>query len=191
MSKSLSALPESFNIAAACCDRWVEEGHGDRTAIRDGDTVIAYRDLQVRVNRLGNGLRSLGLGPGDRYLIRLSPRSDFYTAFLAGLKIGAVAIPTPQQLREKELRHIVNTAAVRVAVTEEGLAGPIRSIRDEVPTLEHVVCLDTKDPAEKEMSSLMDASDSRLTVHPTRPDDPAFVLFSSGTTGVPKGIAHA
>jgi acyl-coenzyme A synthetase/AMP-(fatty) acid ligase len=180
-----------FNIAVACCDRWVEEGHGDRPAIHHGDEVLSYRDLQTRVNRLAGGLGSLGLGPGERYLIRLPSIPEFYAAFLAGLKIGAVAIPTPQQLREKELRHILTVAKVTVVITEETLAEPIRSIREEVPTLEHVVCLSTKDAGEVELSSLVESGGTRSDAHPTRPDDPAFVLFSSGTTGVPKGIAHA
>ncbi|MGH8913091.1 MAG: acyl-CoA synthetase [Acidimicrobiia bacterium] len=184
-------LPELFNIAVACCDKWVEQGHGDRPAIHDGDEVISYGDLSARVDRLGNGLESLGLGPGDRYLIRLPATPDFYTAFLAGLKIGSVAIPTPLQLRERELRYIMTTARVRAVITEETLADPIRSIRHEVPTLEHLVCLATGDRAEVELSSLVGSGDSRLVARRTTPNDPAFVLFSSGTTGVPKGIAHA
>lgn len=191
MSTSLAALPDHFNIAVACCDRWVEEGHGDRPAIHHGDDVLSYRDLQTRVNRLGAGLKSMGLRPGDRYLIRLPAITEFYTAFLAGLKIGAVAIPTPQQLREKELRHIMITAEVRLVITAEALADPIRSISHEIPTLEHIVCLGTRNQAEVELSSLMSAGDSDLAAHRTRSEDPAFVLFSSGTTGAPKGIAHA
>ena len=191
VSSTLPHLPDFFNIAVACCDRWVEEGHGDRPAIHHGDEVLSYRDLQTRVNRLAGGLGSLGLGPGERYLIRLPSIPEFYAAFLAGLKIGAVAIPTPQQLREKELRHILTVAKVTVVITEETLAEPIRSIREEVPTLEHVVCLSTKDAGEVELSSLVESGGTRSDAHPTRPDDPAFVLFSSGTTGVPKGIAHA
>ena len=191
VSSTLPHLPDFFNIAVACCDRWVEEGHGDRPAIHHGDEVLSYRDLQTRVNRLAGGLGSLGLGPGERYLIRLPSIPEFYAAFLAGLKIGAVAIPTPQQLREKELRHILTVANVTVVITEETLAEPIRSIREEVPTLEHVVCLSTKDAGEVELSSLVESGGTRSDAHPTRPDDPAFVLFSSGTTGVPKGIAHA
>jgi acetyl-CoA synthetase len=190
-ASSLSDLPAFFNIAVACCDRWVEGGHGNRPAIHDGDEVLSYLDLQARVNRLADGLRSLGLDPGQRYLIRLPSIPDFYAAFLAGLKIGAVAIPTPQQLQEKELRHILNVAHVRVVITEENLAGPIRLIHRDVPTLEHVVCLGTGNADELELSSLGDPDAGLVDAYPTRPDDPAFVLFSSGTTGVPKGIAHA
>ena len=191
MPSTLPDLPDHFNIAVACCDRWVEAGHGDRPAIHHAGEVLTFSDLQDRVDRLAEGLQSLGLGAGQRYLIRLPSIPEFHAAFLAGLKIGAVAIPTPQQLREKELRHILTVAQVTVVITEDTLAGPIRSIRREVPTLEHVVCLGTRDPGEIELSWLVESSEGRHVAHPTKPDDPAFVLFSSGTTGVPKGIAHA
>jgi acyl-coenzyme A synthetase/AMP-(fatty) acid ligase len=184
-------LPELFNIALACCDKWVDEGYGARPAIHEPDSVLSYADLKARTDRLGNGLRSLGLEPGDRYLIRLPSTRDFYSAFLAGLKIGAVAIPTPIQLREKELRYIMKTAGVRVVITENSLAEPIRRARAELATLEHVVCLATPDDAEVELSALIDGGEEELRPHRTTPDDPAFVLFSSGTTGDPKGIAHA
>jgi acetyl-CoA synthetase len=184
-------LPDLFNIATACCDRWVEAGHGQRPAVHHDQGTLSCQDLQLLVNRLGNGLQSLGLRPGDRFLIRLPAVPEFYAAFLAGLKIGAVAIPTPQLLRERELRHIMTIGDVRVAITTEDLAGPIRSIRHEIPRLAHVVCLGNGDPGEVELASLIARSEDRLVAHKTTPGDPAFVLFSSGTTGVPKGIAHA
>jgi acyl-coenzyme A synthetase/AMP-(fatty) acid ligase len=190
-SSLIDRVPESYNIATACCDRWVAEGHGERTAIHFEGEGISYQDLHSAVNRLGNGLRSLGLGAGQRYLIRLPSRPEFYIAFLAGLKIGAVAVPTPQLLQARELRHVIKAANVRLVVTSESLAEPIRSIRDELPTLEHVVCLDSSERTEHELSELINGSDEELSVVDTKPDEPAYVLFSSGTTGLPKGIAQA
>ena len=188
---SPGSLPDLFNIATACCDKWVDNGHGGRTAIHHDGAEITFLELQSLINRIGNGLSSLGLGPGDRFLIRLGSVPEFYAAFLAGLKIGAVGIPTPLLLRERELRHIITVAQVSLAITSEDLARPIRSIRDDIPGLAQVVCAGTTDRSETELSTLTDHDDDQLFAHPTKPDDPAFVLFSSGTTGVPKGIAHA
>lgn len=190
-SASPGQSPARFNIAEACCDKLVEVGHGDRVAIYRGQGAVTFRELQETVNRLGNGFRSLGLGPGDRFLIRLSSCVEFYAAFLAGLKIGAVAIPTPQILRERELRHIVNVAEVSLAVTSDSLAEPIRALRDESPYLRSVACLNSDRADEIELSRLIAEGDSHLSVFETTPDDTAFILFSSGTTGVPKGIVHA
>lgn len=191
MAISFEELPASFNIAAACVDRLVEDGEGDRTAILFGDQSISYQDLQGQVDRLGNGLKSLGLERGDRFLIRLAGAVEFYVAFLAGLKIGAVAIPTPELLRERELRHIMTVSDVRVVITSDRLAGPIRALRDDISSLRQVVCLGTGEPREVDLTDLMDRNDDNLVGEETSPRDPAFILFSSGTTGAPKGIAHA
>ncbi len=191
MTPSLADLPRLFNIATACCDDWVSQGDGERPAIHHEGGYLSFRDLQRLVNRLGSGLRSLGLGPGDRFLIRLPAIPEFYAAFLAGLKIGAVAVPTPQLLREKELSHIVKVASVKAAITREDLAGPIRTIRADAPDLEQVVCIGTSDPSEVDLAALIEDGEEDISARKTKPDDPAFVLFSSGTTGVPKGIVHA
>lgn len=191
MPITFQGLPETFNIATACVDRRVAEGEGGNTAIHFGDRKVSYRDLQTQVDRLGNGLKSLGLKRGDRFLIRLAGAVEFHVAFLAGLKIGAVAIPTPELLRERELRHIMTVAQVRIVITSDRLAGPVRALRDEIPSLRHVVCLGTGEPSEVELTELIDRSDGDLSGEATSPHDPAFILFSSGTTGVPKGIVHA
>lgn len=191
MAITFHDLPARFNISTACVDRWVDEGQGGRTAVHLGDRRISYGDLQTQVNRLGNGLKSLGLSRGDRFLIRLPGAVEFYVAFLAGLKIGAVAIPTPELLRERELRHIMTVADVRIVITSDHLAGPVRALREEIPSLRHLVCLGTQDPSEIDLGDLVDRSADDLVGEETSPRDPAFILFSSGTTGVPKGIAHA
>jgi len=187
----LPELPAHFNITASCVDRWVEDGHGNAPAVRLEKATISYQELQERVNRLGNGLRELGLGRGDHYLIRLPGGLPFYTAFLAGLKFGAVAIPTPQLLRARELKHILTVADVKLVITSEELAEPIRTLREKVSDLKAVVCHETREPAEIDFERLVEAGGADLAPATTTPDDPAFMLFSSGTTGTPKGIAHA
>ncbi|HVR80212.1 MAG TPA: acyl-CoA synthetase [Acidimicrobiia bacterium] len=189
--EALPELPSHFNIAVACVDRWVDEGHGDEPAIRTEDRVLTYDDVKELVDRLGNGFKALGLGRGDRFLIRLSGGIHFYAAFLAGLKIGAVAIPTPELLRERELRHIATVAKVRLVVTSDQLAGPIRALRGELADLREVACLGGDQGSEIDLADLIESGGHRLDPAETGPQDPAFILFSSGTTGVPKGIAHA
>lgn len=188
---SLPELPAHFNIATACVDKWVESGHGGAPAVRLVNRTISYQELQERVNRLGNGLEELGLDRGERYLIRLSGGIPFYTSFLAGLKIGSVAIPTPQLLRKRELKHIIAEADVKLVITSEDLAEPVRALRAEFPDLKGVVCLQTRDPSEVELEDLIEGASTQLVAEETTPNDPAFMLFSSGTTGTPKGIAHA
>lgn len=131
----LSTLPTKFNIADVCVDKWVSQGRGDRPAIYLANRAMSYRELQTRVYRLASGLRELGLKKGDRFLIRLPDSLLFYVAFLAGLRIGAVAIPTSQLLGYRELKHILGAASVKLVITSDEAADPVRALRAESPEL--------------------------------------------------------
>jgi acyl-coenzyme A synthetase/AMP-(fatty) acid ligase len=188
---ALPQLPSKFNITAACVDKWVESGRGQAPAVRLENRSISFSELQESINRLGNGLRGLDLGEGDRFLIRLAGGLLFYVSFLAGLKIGAVPIPTPQLLGKRELAHIIRTANVKLVITADELAEPIRTLSNELAHPPTVLCHGTSQSTEVELESVIDAGDDTLVAARTTPNDPAFMLFSSGTTGSPKGIAHA
>lgn len=179
-------LPERFNLGSHCCDRLVEEGLGERPAIRHDDGATSFAELRDLSNRIGNGLRAAGVGEREHFLIRLPNTVVAYATFLAGLKIGAVPVPTTPLLRERDLAQIVERARVRLAVTDESLAAPVRALASAGGPLREVVCVGAA-----EGGDLAAGQPTALTVADTGPEDPAFVLFTSGTTGTPKGIAHA
>ena len=182
---------EQFNIGWECCDRWVELGHGQRPAIHHGSGTLTFSELRDLSNRIGNGLRSLGLHPGERFLIRLPNIPRFHAAVLGGLKVGAVPIPTPTLLQAGELEHILRLGDVRLVITSDNLAEPVREAMANVPSVRSVVCQGEAGPGEVSFDALIDESSRSLPRPTTTLDDPAFVLFTSGTTGRPKGIAHA
>jgi 2-aminobenzoate-CoA ligase len=192
MTASLSdRLPDRFNLGSHCSDRWVEAGHGDRPAIHHGGGVLSYRDLAELSSRIGYVLQGLGVGRGDRYLVRLPPLPEAYAALLGGLKIGAVPIPAATILQERELAHILAVGEVRVALVMDQFADPIRSVRNDAPTLDHVVCLGRPARDEISFSAAVEDASASPTAADTGVNDPAFVLFTSGTSGQPKGVAHA
>lgn len=184
-------LPAHFNIGWECCDRWVEQGKGDRPAIHYEDRTLSFRELQELSNRIGNGLSSLGLREGERFLIRLTNVPEFHAAILGGLKVGLVPIPTPTLLRERELEHIMKVGEVRLVLTDDMLAEPIRGVAPKVASLRDIVCLGKPGPDEVSFHDLVEAASPFVARPTTGVDDPSFVLFTSGTTGQPKGIAHA
>lgn len=188
---ALPQLPSQFNITTACVDKWVERGHGQAPAIRLENRFISFSELQESINRLGNGLTDLHVGRRDRILIRLPGDPLFYVSFLAAIKIGAVPIPTPQLLGKRELAQIIEMANVKLVITADELAEPIRTLSNELANPPTVICHRTSESTEVELESVINAADSTLVAARTTPNDPAFMLFSSGTTGSPKGIAHA
>lgn len=106
-------IPERINIAAVTVDRQVAGGHGDRVALHFEDRRITYRELQRRVNQCGNALARIGLKRGDRFFFRAPNSPEYMVAVLAGLKIGAVPIPTNSLFRAWELEHLIQNSEPR------------------------------------------------------------------------------
>ena len=180
------------NIAALVLDRQVGAGLADRPALYFGDRSFTYGDLQRQVNACGHALLDLGVARGDRFLIRSGNRPEYLVAFLAGLKIGAVPIPTNSLFRVWELEHILNNSGAKAALTTNDLAGPILEVRDRCPSLEQVISFDDE-PTDRlrPFADLVRDRPTELDVADTADGDLAFIIYTSGTTGEPKGVEHA
>jgi hypothetical protein len=132
-------LPElhyerEFNVVKELVDRHVREGHGDDPALLYEDETITYAELRRRVTAFGNALSNLGVEPGDSVVTRLSNRPEAVVSCLAIQRIGAVAVPTMELLREAEFTiAVTDTDAVAVVVDDL-----VDEIADCLPTLESV-----------------------------------------------------
>src|SRR5947209_5332818 len=183
-------VPDSFNIADYLVDRHVREGRGGRTAILCGDESITYAQVADRSNQLANGLRSLGVRREERVLLLLLDTPAFVYSFFGAQKMGAVPIPTNTLLKSQDYRYLLNDSRARVAIVSEALLPQLAAIpRSELPYLEHVVVDDVVSPGLVGFSRLLDFP-SELEAEETSKDDAAFWLYSSGTTGFPKGAVH-
>jgi benzoate-CoA ligase family protein len=183
-------VPERFNLADYLVDRHVREGRGDRTAILCGDESVTYAQIAERSNRLGNGLRSLGVRREERVLLLLLDTPVFAYSFLGAQKIGAVPIPTNTLLKSQDYRYMLNDSRATVAIVSGPLMPQLASIpRAELPYLQHVILDGEATPDTLAIHQLL-AMEAQLDVEQTSKDDAAFWLYSSGTTGFPKGAVH-
>lgn len=184
--------PRELNTTTELVDRHVGDGRGDNVAIYFEDDAITYAQLQERINRLGNALLELGVEPGDRVVARFTNRPEAIVACLAAQKIGAVALPSMKLLRAKELTYIINNAEATVAVVYDDLLDELEKAMDDLETLEEVVVAERTgvDHDFHSYDEVMADASPELDAHETHRDDLALMLYTSGTTGRPKGAIH-
>jgi benzoate-CoA ligase family protein len=162
-----------FNMATPLVDRHVAEGRGDLPALRLRDRMVTYSELQSQVNRAGNALCALGVMPEQRVAILLPDGPEFVAAFIGAMKIGAVPVPLNTAARPHELSYMLGDCRARALVAHESL---LASLPDGPWSVLGPHQLENASP--------------NLETFATGVDEPCYWLYSSGTTGNPKGVVH-
>ncbi|MGV0836854.1 fatty-acid--CoA ligase FadD5 [Mycolicibacterium thermoresistibile] len=163
----------------------------EATALRFMGQTTTWAELEHRVTKLAGALRRRGVQFGDRVLILMLNRTEFIESMLAANRLGAIAVPVNFRMTPPEIAFLVNDCEAKVIVTEPVLAKVATSVRDLAPTLATVVVAgagDGDDPAEvlDYESLIAEPGDDPPPVD--IPDDsPALIMYTSGTTGNPKG----
>ena len=164
----------SYNAAVAL----LEGKDGARVAYVDDHRSITYAELTERVNRAGNLLLSLGIQPEQRILLVMHDTIDFPTMFLGAIKAGIVPVPINTLLSPKDYAFMIEDSRAKAIIVSDALADKLAA-----PSNVHVV-------RTSELESRLEAQSSKLEAPNTSPDEIAFWLYSSGSTGPPKGALH-
>jgi benzoate-CoA ligase family protein len=191
-TKSMSLdLPATFNLATRLIDDNVVAGRGDRVAIMYQEEEITYRLLLEMTNRAGNALRRLGTRIENRVFLLLPDCPEFHYTFLGALKLGAVPVPASTLLAAGDYAYMLNDSRAVVAVVGEQLLPQfLATPREELRYLQHIVVAGDGPPGTFTLNQMLADSSDVLDAEPTSPDDIAFWLYSSGTTGRPKAVVH-
>jgi len=187
------AIPSEFNVATYFVDRNVAEGRGDRVAIEYGDERITYRQVLDNVNRFGNALKTtLDTRIEERVLLLLLDCPEYAYAFFGAIKVGALPIPTSTLFKPADYEYILNDSRARVVVVSEQLLPQLQAIpQGNLRYLRHTVVVGKKAPGNTQtFEDLIKDQSTQLEAEKTSKDDPAFWLYSSGSTGSPKGCVH-
>jgi len=159
----------------------VARSFGDRPAISVGDRVLFdYRSFAGRVARIAAGFRALGLAAGDRVALVMKNGPEYFEVMYGAWHAGLAAVPVNAKLHPKEHAYILDHSGARVCVASPDLADAIEAVRGEAPGLERVIVTGSAG-----YSALLAAGP--MAVAPTDPADLAWLFYTSGTTGRPKG----
>lgn len=198
------------NITLNALDRHADSAHCNRVAFiwlgEDGtERMVTYSQLRRMVSRLANGLKSIGVQKGDRVIIYLPLTIEGIASMLACARIGAIHSVVYAGLGHTALRDRIDDAQAKVVIGGDvgyrrGRAVPLKSIVDEavadLECVEKVVFFSRRDPA-AEITSVRQMDFNDLLKFPAEcpaeemdAEDPLFILYTSGTTGKPKGVVH-
>ena len=184
-----------FNAAVYFVDRHIEEGHEASIAIECGDRRLTYGELFDRVNRVGNALKmALDVRPEERVLLVMCDGPEIIAAFFGAIKIGAIPVPLNTRWTTADYEFVLRDSSARVIIVSAELLDAAAPAIEACASLRHVIVLgeDRTGRLAGAMSfeTLVAAASPALEPEPTSPDAPAFWLYSSGSTGQPKGCVH-
>jgi len=183
-------LPAQFNVATHFVDRNVAEGRGGAPAFHHEDRTLTYADVQDLADRTGHALLELGVRMEDRVLMVCLDAPEFLGTFWGAIKMGAVPIPANTLLRAADYRYLLDDSRARVAVVSAPLLGEVGPALAQARHLQHVLVAGGAPGPHLSWEDRVTRAPARLPPAETSRDDVAFWLYSSGSTGFPKGAVH-
>jgi acetyl-CoA synthetase len=199
-------IPSHFNIGVACSDKHLGTPQADHIAMIVEDDVIGtsqitFAELARKTDQFAQLLRNLKVKVGDRVLIRLPNSLDYPIAFLGAMKMGAIAVPTSTLLTAEEVAYLAKDSGAYVLVTDApawtNMEQQIVDHLQDTPNLVHVLLTQTTLSQTNGFLQLHSLENSMGEIqtceahHQSKSEDPAYLVYTSGTTGYPKGVLHA
>jgi long-chain acyl-CoA synthetase len=153
------------------------------------EETMTYGQFGERVDRLANGLRALGVKAGDFVHVMIPNSPESLISYFAIQKLGAIAGPVNGQWRAKELEYLLNDSGARALIIDHAYAAELMKIRDQCPALKMVIERgEQSQPEHVSLERLIADSPAKPVTCVSNPNDPAYIFYTSGTTGNPKGV---
>jgi benzoate-CoA ligase family protein len=185
-------MEQLFNACEYLLDRRLAAGDGQRIALAGPSGEVSYAQLHDRVCRTAAGLRSIGVQPEQRILMVMSDSPAFVVVYLAAMRVGAIPVPASTMLRADGIAELLRDSRARfLAITAE-FAAAAESAAAAAPELAGLLADVPLSASPRPVHLLSDLAQCEPdpSVYDTTADSPAFWLYTSGTTGAPKGAMH-
>lgn len=190
-------MTDTFNAATYLTEDRVAAGDGDRVAFHHPRGALTYRRLTEEVRRVAAGLVAIGVRPEERVLLAMVDDVELATGILAVMYVGAVAVPSSTMLTGPELGKLVVDSRARVLLGSSEFTAAVTTAATGAPDLRHLVVTGDTAPGVPGVTTLtwdeLRTAEPLDTPYPTWAESPALWLYTSGTTGTPKGamLTHA
>ena len=187
-------IPERYNLAWDMCEKWAQSDPDRQMLVRvrnDGIREFRARKLSRLSAKLANVLLAHGVSRGDRVGVLLPQVPETVLTHLACYRIGAIVLPLFTLFGADGLQYRLENSGTRALITDLANLPKIDEIRESLPGLENVWTIDGPGDGSHPLYRAMDAAADACPFVETGPDDPAFICYTSGTTGPPKGALHA
>ncbi|HEY0447770.1 benzoate-CoA ligase family protein [Actinophytocola sp.] len=178
-----------FNAADYLLDRQLRYGNGDRPAVVCGPVTLTYAELAAETRRVAAGFRAIGVRPEERVMLCMADGVELLTGILGAMYLGAVPVPVSTMVTGGELATVLEDSRARVLCVSVEFADAARTALATAGEVTHVVVDGPADLDAIQWSELR-AGGEAGPPYPTWPDSPALWLYTSGTTGMPKGAMH-
>jgi benzoate-CoA ligase len=191
VSPPIVDIPREYNAAHDLIERNLRASRGAKIAYIDDYGQYSYSTLAERVNRCANALVELGLHPEQRILLCLQDTFDFPTAFLGAITAGIVPVPINTLLKSTDYQYMLQDSRACALIVSAPLLPLFEPLLKTVPHLKHVIVSHGDSNGHRSLETLLAHSGSEFEPACTSCDDACFWLYSSGSTGAPKGTIHA
>jgi len=188
---STPEMDAPFNAADWFIDRNVRQGRGHKAALHFRERRYTYNDLQKMVNKTANALIELGVRIEDRVMLVLLDTPEFYACFFGAMRIGAVPVPISTMMTPDDYHYFLNDSRAKVAMVSESLVPVLYRIAGDLPYLRDLIVLEEGVGAHLPFKQKYRRAPAVARSAPTTRDDVGFWLYSSGSTGSPKGTIHS
>jgi 4-hydroxybenzoate-CoA ligase len=183
-------MSTSYNAVTWLLDRNVDEGRGGKVVFDDTVSQLTYGELQRQTRRLGNLLRRLGVRREERVAMIMLDTVDFPIVFLGAIRAGVVPVPLNTLLTADQYAYVLADCRARVLFISEALLPVGKDMVGRMSDLEHVVVAGKDAHGHKRFADELPRESDAFATAATHADEPAFWLYSSGSTGMPKGVRH-
>jgi len=180
-----------FNAADYFLDRNIRQGRGHKVAVYSRHRNYTYNDIQKMVNKTANGFREIGLRVDDRLMILMLDVPQFYAIFWGAVRIGAIPVPVNTMLTPEDYEYYLNDSRARVLAVSEELLPIVNQIKGDLRYLRDVIVISETEGAHIPFRQKYKHSPSTIKTEFTTRDDAGFWIYSSGSTGSPKGAVHS